>query len=93
MSHGSNQHRVEFQAIYFMIEIGQLIDSSLGRGSDLFPCAPSQEAFNSDARFSLPWKAAWAGGTEPVKISPWSTSSIRRVTVTSCLALGQHCQR
>lgn len=45
MSHGSNQHGVEFQVIYFMIESEQLINSSLGTGSELFPWAPSQEAY------------------------------------------------
>lgn len=54
MSHSSNQHRVEFQAIYFMIKVGQLIDSPLWRRSELFTWAPSQEAFNSAVCFSLP---------------------------------------
>lgn len=62
MSHSSKQRRAEFQAIYFMIKVGRLIDSPLGRGSDLFTWTPSQEAFNSAMCFSLPWKAARAGG-------------------------------
>lgn len=66
MSHSSNQHRVEFQAIYFMIKVGQLIDSPLWRRSELFTWAPSQEAFNSAVCFSLPQKAARAGGIQPL---------------------------
>lgn len=93
MSHSSNQHRVEFQAIYFMIKVGRLIDSPPWRGSELFTWAPSQEAFNSALCFSLPQKAAWAGSIQPVRISPCSTSLMMRAMVTRCPALGQPCQR
>lgn len=40
--------------------------------------------------FSLP--TAWAGGIQPVKVSPCSTSLITSVTVTRCPAPGQPCQ-